>query len=242
MSRYRAFAIHFGISFAIFAALSALLVLIWFPGFLFSTDGGWEGIRIIVFVDLVLGPLLTLIVFKSGKPGLRFDLACIGLLQAACLVAGVYVVYEERPIAIVYVDGGFFSMSRDDYLQVGGTPPALGVFEAPVWYTVEIPPDPRAQAVLRGEMLRAGRPLRTRTDLYRSFDAAELPINDAAPMRDLVDLDRETGALASWQTDHPGSLDDYVFYAYGARYKYVYLGFERDTRRFVGVLDVNAPA
>lgn len=241
MSRYKAFAIHFGISFVVFVLLTALLAMVWFPDFLFSTDGGWEGVRIIVFVDLVLGPLLTLIVFKSGKPGLGFDLACIGVLQAACLAAGVYVVQDERPIAVVYVDGGFYSMSRDDYVEVGASPPARGPFESPVWYIVDVPQDPHAQAKLRGEMLRAGRPLSTRSDLYRPFDASVLPIEDAAPMHDLEDLDRETGSLASWQSEHPGNLDDYLFYAYGARYKYVYLGFERATRRFVGVLDVNAP-
>ena len=36
----------------------------------------------------VVGPLLTLIVFRAGKPGMKFDLAVIGLVQVAALAYG----------------------------------------------------------------------------------------------------------------------------------------------------------
>lgn len=37
---------------------------------------------LIMGADIVLGPLLTLVVYKAGKKSLRFDLACIVTLQA----------------------------------------------------------------------------------------------------------------------------------------------------------------
>lgn len=85
MSRFKAFSIHFAISFAIFLILLYFILFQWYPQPLFSTDGGWRIIRIIVGVDLVLGPLLTLIVFKAGKPGLKFDLTIIAFLQITAL-------------------------------------------------------------------------------------------------------------------------------------------------------------
>ena len=39
----------------------------WFPDFYYAIDGGWEGMRLIIGVDLVLGPMLTLVVFKARK-------------------------------------------------------------------------------------------------------------------------------------------------------------------------------
>ena len=69
MSRFKAFGIHLGISFVIFVFLAYLVVMEWYPGLLFDTDGGWRGMRIIIAVDLVLGPLLTLVVYRAGKPG-----------------------------------------------------------------------------------------------------------------------------------------------------------------------------
>ena len=99
MNRFSAFAIHLAISFVIFLVLAYLVVFEWYPGILFDTDGGWRGMRIIIGVDLVLGPALTLVAYKHGKPGLKFDLVCIALLQTVCLTAGTYVVWSERPLA-----------------------------------------------------------------------------------------------------------------------------------------------
>ncbi len=115
MSRWRAFGIHFTISLAIFLLLLGIIITLWFPGILFSVGGGWSGLRIIVGVDLVLGPLLTLVVFKAGKPGLKFDLACIAIFQAACMVGGLWVVYSERPLALVMAYDTVFSLSADEF-------------------------------------------------------------------------------------------------------------------------------
>jgi hypothetical protein len=241
MSRYRAFAIHFALSFVLFAALAALIVFVWYPDFFFRTDGGWQGIRIVALVDLVLGPFLTLVVFKAGKPGLKFDLTAIGTMQALCLAAGTYIVYDERPVALVYVDGSFYSMSRGDYREVGAEPPPIGVLARPRWYTLDVPEDPHAQAKLRLAALHARRPLHSFTERYRPFDGSLLPSSDATDPALLRELDRESNALADWQANHSGTADDYVFYLYGARYRYVYLGFDKVTGRFAGVLNVNAP-
>jgi len=101
MSRWKASAIHLSMSLIVVAALLAVILLRWYPGILFSVDGGLVGLQIVIGVDLVLGPLLTLVVFKAGKPGLRFDLSCIAIAQISCLAAGVWIVYKERPIALV---------------------------------------------------------------------------------------------------------------------------------------------
>ena len=97
MSRYRAAAIHLGLSALLFVALAYLVVFVWYPGFFFETDGGWEGIRIIAAVDLVVGPLLTLIVFKAGKPGLRFDLTARRSCCTRCTVPTRFVTLAPCP-------------------------------------------------------------------------------------------------------------------------------------------------
>ncbi|MCG6936115.1 MAG: hypothetical protein LJE73_09510, partial [Proteobacteria bacterium] len=71
ISRWRAFLIHLGISLVIFLILAYIILIKWYPVPFFYTDGGWQGVRIVAAVDLVLGPLLTLLVYKHGKPGLK---------------------------------------------------------------------------------------------------------------------------------------------------------------------------
>ena len=123
MSRYEACFYHFLISLAIFVVLAYVILFHWYPDFFFAIDGGWEGMRIIIGVDLILGPMLTLVVFKAGKPGLKFDLTAIGTLQAACLIAGLVIVYTERPIFFVYYAEHFYSSSADSYTSNGVTVP-----------------------------------------------------------------------------------------------------------------------
>jgi hypothetical protein len=103
MSRWRAAGLHLGISAAIATAVVALMLAVWYPGPLFEAAGGSGLLFILVGVDVVLGPLMTLVIFRSGKWGLRFDLAAIGTVQALALAYGVHVVYLARPAFIVFV-------------------------------------------------------------------------------------------------------------------------------------------
>ena len=102
MSRWKASAIHFLLSAAIAGALVALMLLVWYPWPLFELAGGSGLVLILVGVDVVLGPLITLVIFKAGKKGLKFDLAVIAMLQLSALAYGVYAVYVVRPAYIVF--------------------------------------------------------------------------------------------------------------------------------------------
>jgi hypothetical protein len=241
MSRYRAASVHFGISFLIFLALAYLVVFVWYPGFFFDTDGGWQGMRIIAAVDLVLGPLLTLIVYKAGKPSLKFDLSAIATLQLVCLAAGVWIVSSERPIAMVYVDGWFFAMNAGAYREVGVAPPDLSGVPgpSPKWVMVDIPDDPFEQSAIRSAMYRSHKPLRTLTERYAPFSPSALAPDDAVAGTLLTE--RLPSAVSVWLTEHGGALSDYRFYRYGARYKEALVAFHVPDNAFVGMLALPAP-
>jgi hypothetical protein len=59
---------------------------------------------ILVSVDVILGPLITLSIFNRGKPWvvLRRDLAVIGLIQLAALSYGLWTVFIVRPVHLVF--------------------------------------------------------------------------------------------------------------------------------------------
>ena len=101
VNRFQAAGIHFGISFAIFIALVIMVFTVWYPGILSQVDTGWHrALLLIAGVDLVLGPLLTLIVFNPAKKSLKFDLSVIAIAQLSALVAGLYTVHTTRPLAL----------------------------------------------------------------------------------------------------------------------------------------------
>ena len=107
MSRWRAAGIHLLISVGVAAAVLALMLGVWYGPALFKAMGGARLALILVGVNVVMGPALTLAVFRSGKRGLKFDLAAIALLQIVALLYGCYVVSLARPAFIVFVKDQF---------------------------------------------------------------------------------------------------------------------------------------
>jgi hypothetical protein len=114
-NRWQAFGIHLAISITIFILLAAIIYFWWYPGFLFLYDGGLDGMKLIAGVDIFIGPVLTLCVYKLGKKSLVFDLSCIAVLQIICLCGGMFVVHKTRPIAIVYAAGSYATTNMHGY-------------------------------------------------------------------------------------------------------------------------------
>lgn len=119
MTRLQAASIHFGISTVIAALVVGLMMLVWYPGPLFTAMGGHTLVMILIAVDVVLGPLITLVIFnpKKARHLIRFDLAVIGLVQAAALSYGVYIVSQVRPAFVV------FTVDRFDLVAVSDLEP-----------------------------------------------------------------------------------------------------------------------
>lgn len=103
-SRLLAASVHLAISLAIAALAAWLVFAVWYPYPYREISGGRELFLIVVAVDVVMGPLLTLTVFNIRKPmkELRRDLAVIGLLQLAALAYGLWTVAEARPVHLVF--------------------------------------------------------------------------------------------------------------------------------------------
>lgn len=109
-----AFSIHMVLSLIIFSTLVAMMLVYWYPGDLFFMDGGWQGLKLVAMVDLVLGPVLTLILYKPGKPKLMLDMSLIALIQISALVYGFYTTHQQRAVAIVFAESGFNTLSARD--------------------------------------------------------------------------------------------------------------------------------
>jgi 5-methylcytosine-specific restriction endonuclease McrA len=114
MNRWKASVTHFAICIAIAAAILVLMLLAWFPPPYFSAQGGKELLLLIVSVDVILGPLITLVIYKHGKKGLKFDLVVIALLQLSALGYGIVAISEARPVYLVYAVDRFDLINARD--------------------------------------------------------------------------------------------------------------------------------
>ncbi|MEM8547120.1 MAG: hypothetical protein AAGF46_03050, partial [Pseudomonadota bacterium] len=101
-SRPKAIIGHFLISLFIVSTVLLLVFLVWYPSPYFQILGPAAVLKTLVGVDLVLGPLLTVILYKPGKKGLWFDMGFIAVVQAAALIYGTSVLYQERPQYVIF--------------------------------------------------------------------------------------------------------------------------------------------
>ncbi|MFZ3321250.1 MAG: TfpX/TfpZ family type IV pilin accessory protein [Usitatibacter sp.] len=115
--RIRAALIHLSLSATIALAVFLAIYFYWYPGVLFDGAGGKELFVLIVCVDVTVGPLITLVIFKPGKWGLRFDLVCIAIVQLSALIYGISVMFEARPVYIAFV------VDRFAIVRANGFPP-----------------------------------------------------------------------------------------------------------------------
>lgn len=100
----RAAGVHLLISVAVASGVAALVFGLWFPVPLRELVGGTELFWLIVGVDVVCGPLLTLVVFNPHKPRaeLRRDLALVALIQVFALGYGIHTLAYARPVVLVH--------------------------------------------------------------------------------------------------------------------------------------------
>jgi hypothetical protein len=102
------------ISLVLVSCVFAVVFLAWYPQPAFEVVGAFPVIRMLVVVHLLIGPLLTMVVYKQGKPGLKFDLAFIVLVQIAALIYGAHRLHAERPQYLV------FAVDRVEYVSDEG--------------------------------------------------------------------------------------------------------------------------
>lgn len=107
MNRWKAAFTHLLISLTVVGSVAGYIICFWYPIPLIPMARADRLLELIAGVDLIVGPLLTLLVYKPGKPSLRFDLTVIGLLQAVFLGFGLHSVYDSRPVFLVAVPDRF---------------------------------------------------------------------------------------------------------------------------------------
>jgi len=161
-TRWQASGIHLFISACIAALALYVLLRIWYPPPFFTGEGGSDLLFILIAVDVVLGPLITLIIFKSGKPGLRFDLAVIGAVQACALAYGLHVMFVARPVYVALAIDQFETVRANDLEAADIAQARNPSFQTlpltgPVFVSVDLPRDLKQLREIMAELQKNGK-------------------------------------------------------------------------------------
>jgi hypothetical protein len=183
MNRWKASATHFIICMVIAIAVLLLMLLAWFPPPYFSAQGGKDLLTLIISVDVVLGPLITLVIYKQGKKGLKFDLAVIALLQISALIYGIMAISEARPVYMVYSVDRFEMINARDIDPGDMKKATLDEFKTlpltgPKLIAAKLPSDYQERHDLTWSVLAGGADISTLPKYYVSYQSQKQNVID----------------------------------------------------------------
>lgn len=239
-SRFRAFLVHLAISSLLAAAALGVIFGIWYPAPLHDAVGVKDVFLLLLGVDVVVGPVLTFIVYKKGKKSLRFDLASIGVLQLMAFVYGVWTVAEGRPAWLV------FSADRFDLVQayeidhrklVEAKPEYRSVpWSGPRWVSAHRPDSAEQRQAILFEAMMAGVDVPHRPELYQPLEAGAEGMRDRAhPLDELARYNTQAkvdAVLRRWPEAN-------AYLPMMARVRPMTVLIEKSSARVIAVVDLN---
>jgi hypothetical protein len=183
--RFKAFVWHLGGSASALTLTLGILYLGWYhwPGWYLADMP--TVLAIMVGVDVVLGPLLTLIVADPAKPRriLARDLGVILLVQLVAFGYGVTTLWEGRPLYYAFSVNCLSvvqaqDIERDDSADARAQNSALAPhwYSLPLWIWAPLPSNPDEAAKIVQSALQGGFDVTARPAYYKPWasGAAEL--------------------------------------------------------------------
>lgn len=246
INKFKALGAHLSISLVLVGIALWLMLGRWFPTPLFHTDGGGIGLKLVVLVDLVLGPLLTFVVFDPAKTrrALAIDFTTIALLQLGAYFYGLHNVYSVRVQAVAYHEGIFHTVTpeslADQEIAADGWD-ALGK-RAPYLVDTREPANPDEVGGVGAFGLLNGLEPYQLHFLYQAYaKAAAANWTRGWSLSALEQSHPEIAAQArDWLQDHDQSADAVRFYRVEGYFERAVLAIDREGR-WLGGFEADLP-
>lgn len=138
--RLAAAGVHLAVSGCIALVLILLVTKLWYPPPLFDLANGRDIFLLLIACDITLGPLMTLVIFNTGKSRIELarDVAIIAVVQIGAMAYGLSTLLAVRPAYIVYNEGQFnVALANELQTEASDKPDAVPPPAAP-WFGPEL--------------------------------------------------------------------------------------------------------
>lgn len=169
--RLRAFSYHLTFSVLLLLISMVLIFYVWYPGALKYATGVLAVYAMLLVIDLILGPLLTALVYKRHKVKFFFDMSIILVIQVAAFLYGLYTLEKGRPAWLVFVIDDFEIVAKSDLSSQTVIPEQFQVkfWEKPKWVAAVYSDNPEIRKQQQEDEIFKGISLTTRPDSYRDL-------------------------------------------------------------------------
>lgn len=243
--RLRASGIHLASSSLIFIVYIYFVLVNWYPEPYFTLEGAVQVTVTLIGVDLVVGPLLTFVVYVKNKKGLKLDLTLIILTQIAFLIWGVWVTYKEHPVFAAFAIDQIQILRADKVREFNLDRELFaGQPEDGFRMLYVLPPQDQKDKSDLVQALIAGKgDIHNFPERYRKIADNQDAVRQQS--RDILRILKQYPAIQV-QVDglierYPGSSTaDFVYIPIEARKKYYTIVLKKDDLRYAGYLDVDS--
>lgn len=177
----KAAGVHFLLSLLVAAFAAALVFGVWYPFPYRELMGGKDLFMLVVGVDIVCGPLLTMVLYTPTKSrrDLTRDLGLIAIIQFVALLYGLHTVMVARPVYLVFEVDRFNAVSAVD-IDVDALIKAKKPWdELPIWGPRVIAarePQDKDEMVKSLDLSLKGSEPSTRPDWWQPFEASRTDV------------------------------------------------------------------
>lgn len=210
MKTSHAFLLHLSGSAAVVGLVCLLIFFVWYPQPYFEIAGAWSVLQVLIGVDLVVGPVMTLILYRPGKKGLIMDLAIIAVIQLSALVYGVSVIYQERPYYLVFAVDRFEVLSRSEVDNTLVDNSALGnkPFGSPLMAVALFPDDAKERQQLLFDVIQGKPDLERRPEHWHNYlEKKSVVIERAMPLQEFLNTNPAAQTLVASAGSDPANRD-----------------------------------
>lgn len=178
VAAFRASCLHLLCSLVVVFFAAALVFVLWYPFPYRELSGGRELFLLVVGVDVICGPLLTLVIFNPAKPRAELwrDLGLMALIQLGALGYGLLTAWQARPLFLVQEIDRFKVISTPDLrgLTLAALPAALQPrwWSGPLTVAIRDPKDNEERQKVLFESMQGGRDYAERPEFYLPYEGA----------------------------------------------------------------------
>ena len=171
--KLKAAGLHLLISAIVIGSFLLIVYFIWYPYPFYITEGLSHITIILLGVDLVLGPLMTLILYRKGKKYWLFDLSIVLILQLSAFAYGAVTIAEGRPVYIVFATDVFKTVpsSMIDRSTLKDKSLDYSLFSRPIYIYATVPNDPKEREKLMWSALQEGKDIEVLPHYYQNYQA-----------------------------------------------------------------------
>ncbi len=242
-NKFKASIIHLMLSITLVTLIISLSIYFWYPADILNITHYKDIAFLIISIDLVLGPLLTFVVFAPKKKGLRFDFAVIAAIQLSALSYGVNALYQAHPLFITYNHGGFNLVHANEVTPADAKLDQFRVskLSSPRLAFAKMPDDPKLQSeIMMGVDLKGEPDIDKRAEYYEPYEKhMDTILKSALDSVKLFDEKNLTKPTKAFLKKHGKDKDAYAYLPLKGASGDAIIVLDKKTAKMISTIDTD---